>query len=158
LTGIANRRRLVERGTEEWQRSRRFGTPMAVLAMDLDHFKQINDTHGHAMGDTVLRAAAQAFSTEIRDVDFIARAGGEEFVVILAGAETEVAEGIAERLRRTMESLPLFSPDDKPLTVTTSIGLAVLGKDESFEALWHRADTALYQAKNDGRNRVALAA
>lgn len=158
LTGIANRRRLVERGVEEWHRSRRFAVPMAVLVIDLDHFKRINDTYGHATGDDVLQAAAQCFADEIRDVDFIGRVGGEEFVVILAGADSATAHGIAERLRRTMESLCVYCPANQPLSVTISLGAAVLSGDDSFEALWERADQALYEAKNAGRNRVALAA
>lgn len=158
LTGIANRRRLVERGVEEWHRSRRFATSMAVLVIDLDHFKRINDSFGHAMGDEVLRVAAWSFAAEIRDVDFIGRVGGEEFVVILAGADDAMANGIAERLRRTMEALCLYGPANQPLNVTISLGAAVLGNDDSFEVLWERADHALYEAKNAGRNRVAMAA
>ena len=125
---------------------------MAMLVGDVDRFKRVNDEHGHARGDAVLKGIADALAEELRAVDMIYRFGGEEFVVLLGRADERVAMTVAERLRRAVAAA---RPGD--LDVTMSWGVAT-GADVDFDGLFAAADAALYRAKQDGRNRVALMA
>lgn len=150
LTGIANRRRFCERAAEELRRARRFRDPLALLMIDADHFKQINDTWGHEVGDTVLRGMADTIVVALRDVDIFGRLGGEEFAVLLPKTDVQAALGVAERLRAAVASMAVV-PN---LHITASIGVTVVCDGDDFNTLLNRADQAMYQAKQAGRNRV----
>jgi two-component system cell cycle response regulator len=128
--------------------------------MDIDHFKSVNDTHGHDIGDEVLREFANRISANIRGIDLACRYGGEEFVVVMPDTDVDFAYTIAERLRHSVETTPFeISRAPETLKVTISIGIAAsLGGDDNAEKLLHRADQALYRAKREGRNRVIKAA
>lgn len=160
LTGLTNRRHFDETLAKEWLRARRHGHPLALLMIDVDHFKRFNDTHGHLAGDECLRRVAQVLRARmLRGSDTTARYGGEEFAVI-TGADAQGARLVAERLRQDVESLVLPYAPEKAGMVTVSIGVAALVPDESRTptGLIALADDALYQAKQNGRNRVAVAA
>lgn len=157
LTGIGNRRIFYARTEAELARCRRKGTPLSVLMIDLDRFKSINDTLGHAVGDETLRRFAALVAPHLREYDFFARLGGEEFAVLLPDTAEEVAVAIAERVRELTEAERLPDPAFAVPT-TVSIGAAELGaREESVDQLMHRADLALYAAKRGGRNRVVAA-
>jgi len=157
LTGVANRRHFLETGNAEIRRASRFDHPMALLMLDIDHFKLINDTCGHLVGDRVIKAVADAAAAAVRQCDCLGRLGGEEFAVVLPEAELAAAIAAAERLRETIAALQL-SHGGQPLPVTVSIGVTVLeAAGEPLSSLLHRADTAMYRAKNAGRNRVEVA-
>ncbi|HEY2976963.1 MAG TPA: GGDEF domain-containing protein [Burkholderiaceae bacterium] len=154
LTGLLNRRAIDEALAAEVQRARRLGAPFSVLMLDVDRFKPINDTHGHAAGDRALQHLATLLSSQMRDIDRVGRYGGEEFVVLLPGTPQEQAHGLAQRLCEKVAALPPMWRD-APLPVTVSIGVAEwLGDSGGLPALMARADAALYRAKEDGRNRV----
>ncbi|WP_194865554.1 bifunctional diguanylate cyclase/phosphodiesterase [Alloalcanivorax profundimaris] len=157
LTGLANRRAITE--VLEWQvaHSRRSGLPLCVLSLDLDYFKRINDTWGHAAGDKVLRAFAAILLGSRREVDRCGRFGGEEFIVVLPDTGLSGGRAVARRLRDTMAVTPLSVSDGESVTVTLSAGLAELGPDDTLESLLHRVDAALYEAKNGGRDRLCVA-
>lgn len=152
LTGTLNRRGLFAAADRELERSRRYGSPLALITMDLDHFKSINDRYGHAMGDAVLRHAADALRQVIRTTDVLARHGGEEFAVLVPGATASRAVAFAEKMRQVIAD-GANVPEGAP-AITASFGVAVLRADEDFEALMRRADQMLYRAKALGRNRV----
>ncbi len=156
LTGLYNRRYLETylKGLMDNAVERR--KPLALLMLDIDHFKIVNDTHGHLVGDKVLQAVAEALTNSLRSVDMIARIGGEEFVVVMPDTSEEFAEAVAERLRRRVADTHVSCDGvDEPVTVNISIGLTMrTGEDKSVEDLMKRADKALYGAKNTGRNRV----
>ncbi|MQM36715.1 Serine/threonine-protein kinase PknD [wastewater metagenome] len=153
LTELANRRMFIEALELAWRQARDAETPAAVLMVDIDHFKDINDRHGHAAGDEVLRHLAGRFRATLRAVDIAARIGGEEFAVLLGAGEQ--ADAVADRLCRQMAQTPV-RVDSHTITFTVSIGVAHLRRaDSSHEAVLQRADQALYRAKRDGRNRVA---
>lgn len=156
LTGLANRRQLDARLDAERARCLRHGEPLSVLMCDLDHFKRVNDLFGHAAGDVVLAAAADALAGELRASDVGARYGGEEFVALLPETTPEQALAAAERVRRRIAALHI-DVGDAVLTVTVSIGIASLEDGESGEALLARADAAMYRAKESGRNRCVFA-
>jgi diguanylate cyclase (GGDEF)-like protein len=161
LTGVANRRRFDEALDLEWRRASRSGTPISLVMLDLDFFKDLNDANGHLAGDERLRQVAQALAGTLgRAGDLVARYGGEEFVVLLPGMGADDAWTLAERLRLSVESLGL-SHNASPVSqvVTLSVGVATRAAEErtSPAALVAAADGALYQAKRDGRNRVAKA-
>ncbi len=157
LTGIGNRRIFYARTEAELARCRRKGTPLSVLMIDLDRFKSINDTLGHAVGDETLRRFAALVAPHLREYDFFARLGGEEFAVLLPDTAEEVAVAIAERVRELIEAERLPDPAFAVPT-TVSIGAAELAAlEESVDQLMHRADLALYAAKRSGRNRVVAA-
>lgn len=149
LTGLPNRRLLSERMTEEVARAERTGRPFAVLMMDLDHFKQVNDRYGHQVGDEALKRCAGAIRNALRTVDFVARFGGEEFCAILIELHKQEAAECAERLRRAVKQLPKPAP-------TLSIGVALWQEGLGHKQLIARADKALYEAKAQGRDRVVL--
>lgn len=153
LTGVYNRRRFDEKLTEYTLLFRRTGRPFSLLLIDADHFKRINDTHGHAVGDAVLQQLAQLIQASVRTTDFIARYGGEEFAVLLPEIATpDTPEVVAEKIRAAIASADF--PGIEQVTVSIGIGLADPA-DNSHVALLKRADQQLYQAKANGRNRVA---
>jgi diguanylate cyclase (GGDEF)-like protein len=158
LTGLLSRRPMEQLLLAEAQRQRRFGQPFALLSIDIDHFKRINDAHGHAAGDAVLKRVAEALRATARDMDSVARMGGEEFCVLLPGADTLGAQGVAERMLASVRGL--HHPEiGAGLQTTVSIGLAVMETPgESIQALQRRLDQALYGAKAAGRDRIELAA
>lgn len=152
LTGVLNRRALFARFPETSTAS-----GLAVLMLDLDHFKQINDRLGHAHGDMVLQKFADVLRRELRSSDVIARLGGEEFCVIMPGLERETVRAVAERIRTAFAALAL-SNGSEGCFATVSAGIATAGAGESFSSVLSRADGALYKAKNAGRNQVHMAA
>lgn len=157
LTGLANRRLLQSRISLELERARRFRHPLSVLAVDIDHFKQLNDRHGHATGDRALRAVAQTLEQGVRRVDTVARVGGEEFVVLLPQNDVGSAAHVAEKVRRAVEGRPMPGGEGQPGgRLSISIGVAELRSEEDGDALLQRADEALYFAKERGRNRVVV--
>ena len=158
LTGIANRGQLMSTGEQEHARARRYHQPLAVLMLDIDHFKSINDRWGHATGDRVIREVAQLLRSIARSQDLGGRLGGEEFALLLPATPLAGARIIAERLRLTVQDNEAVRSDDgEPVRFTVSIGVAALDpRDPAFAALLQRADRALYQAKDGGRNRVEL--
>jgi diguanylate cyclase (GGDEF)-like protein len=158
LTGIRNRRSFLEQGERELNRARRRNRTISLLMMDLDHFKRINDTHGHAVGDAVLKRFVAMCQGTLRDHDIFGRLGGEEFAVILTDDDIDGAAKVAERLRRISEDLRVDTASG-PIGFTVSIGVSECGgPSETLEAGLHRADNALYTAKSDGRNRVVTVA
>ena len=157
LTGLPNRRRMGEILEFELRRARRQQQrPLHLAVLDLDHFKRINDTHGHATGDAVLQAFAQAVQAEIREDDVLARWGGEEFVLLIGGASAEDARALLERVRATVATLAIAQPQGM-LHITVSAGLAQHRSGETVDQTLERADQALYAAKAAGRNRVHCA-
>jgi diguanylate cyclase (GGDEF)-like protein len=156
LTGCFNRRYLDERMREEVSRSRRSGNPLAVIIADIDHFKRINDTFGHAGGDEVLRGTARILREEVRDrIDWVARLGGEEFVVLLPEATLEAARAVAERMRLALQAA-VFVHGDEGIRITSSFGVAALAAEDTAESLLARADRMLYRAKEADRNIVVI--
>jgi diguanylate cyclase (GGDEF)-like protein len=155
LTGILNRGALIEREEAELARFRREGNPLSVLMIDLDHFKEVNDVHGHLVGDEVLREAVRRILGVLREYDFLGRYGGEEFLAVLPGLRNGDARAVAERIRMTLSASPV-SVLDKEISVTLSIGVATYEGDGSVDDLNRAADEALYRAKEAGRNQVAL--
>ncbi len=155
LTQTLNRRALVDKLRTELQRGARYGHELSLLMIDLDHFKQVNDTYGHLVGDTVLRQLGEILIDEARNVDIVARYGGEEFVIVLPDTQVEGALIFAERLRSRVETHN-FGDSQDPLHVTISVGLAGMAAGESIdvEAVFAGADDALYKAKDGGRNMV----
>ncbi|MGB0682137.1 MAG: diguanylate cyclase [Magnetovibrionaceae bacterium] len=158
LTGVYNRRYFMECGDDEQARLKRTpGQMLAIAMLDIDHFKNINDTHGHAAGDDALRAFSSACLETLREIDVFGRLGGEEFAVILPNSNREGAEIACERLREAASKIVVEGPNG-PFGFTVSIGLCLDDTgDSSFEALLGTADEALYEAKEGGRNRVVLA-
>jgi diguanylate cyclase (GGDEF)-like protein len=154
LTGLANRRRFRVALSREVERWRRYGVPCALLLLDVDYMKGINDRHGHTAGDAVIRHIADRLIAASRDNDTAARVGGEEFALLLAGVPGDKAQVAAERLRTVISELPVEGVG----VVTVSIGVAVCPAHANSErSLYAASDLALYSAKNEGRNRVAVA-
>ncbi len=154
LTGVSNRRSFFETGKREFARSKRYKNVISVFQMDIDFFKKINDTYGHAAGDEVLKLVTRTSVNRLRSSDFFGRLGGEEFGVIILNAGMTNALVLADRLRIEIAEKPL-EYGDHLIQFTTSIGVATMGpKDETFDVLLARADEALYKAKKGGRNRV----
>ncbi|HEY5950489.1 MAG TPA: sensor domain-containing diguanylate cyclase [Kofleriaceae bacterium] len=160
LTGLFVRRYFDARIEEEIERSRRYGTPFSVIMLDVDDFKNLNDTYGHLVGDRVLRAIANVIKAQMRGVDTAARYGGEEMSVILPRTEMVGAYNLAERIREAIAELRITTDDEPPraLAVTASLGIAAYpeSKAKSGEDLVRKADRALYRAKKTGKNRVEL--
>jgi diguanylate cyclase (GGDEF)-like protein len=155
LTGLLNRRALLDAGRCEFKRARRYGHEMSVLVLDLDFFKNVNESLGHEAGDQVLRDIAQCCKRCIRDADVIGRVGGEEFVVVLIQADSRHALDVGERIRQSVQS----TDGGIGAMMTASVGAAqMVAADESFDALLGRADAALLSARERGRNQVRLAA
>lgn len=156
LTGINNNRRFFEIGFREIQRAQRFRTPLTVIMFDLDHFKQINDTYGHAAGDKVLVEITGICQKSLRNIDVLGRLGGEEFAVMLPHTDIQGGTIIAEHLRSIIEETEIkFS--SKKIQITASFGVTELSAtDEEIKHVLDRADKFLYQAKNKGRNQVVF--
>ena len=156
LTGVANRISFDERLQEEIVRFARFGGPVSVLIWDIDHFKAVNDNFGHRAGDRVLREVAKCLAGRLRTTDFVARFGGEEFVMMLIGTPLTEANRVAEELRNSVASLKLHFRG-APVKVTISCGITELREGDDADAVFDRADSALYRAKNGGRNLCVAA-
>jgi two-component system, cell cycle response regulator len=157
LTQLLNRRALAENITAEMERALRYDSSLALLMIDLDHFKQVNDTYGHLIGDDVLRDLASLLRDLVRGNDVVARYGGEEFVILLPETDDAGADGFAERVRAAVKEKAFASrPGEQAIALTASIGVATFpaARIESVEDLFARADAALYRAKADGRDRV----
>ncbi len=152
LTGIPNRLAFEERMAQEYARWKRFGEPLSVVLWDVDRFKAINDRFGHQAGDKVLKVIAGKLAEGIRETDFLARFGGEEFVLVMPGADLEGARKAADKLRERIARTP-FRFKGEPLTITLSAGIAQFRGEDDPQAVLARADEALYRAKRGGRNR-----
>jgi diguanylate cyclase (GGDEF)-like protein len=155
LTGLFNRHTFVDLTEQELARARRHGGATAMLLLDQDYFKRINDTHGHPAGDAVLRHVAALLANTVRSTDLVGRLGGDEFIVLLPDTSSAAAHLLAEKLRQRIAADPAVWQE---LTIpgSVSVGLSVVTADQpaSFESLYSDADTALYEAKKLGRNRV----
>jgi diguanylate cyclase len=158
LTGLANRRAFEMALAREIDRVARSGEPALLLALDIDHFKRINDNHGHSAGDQVIKAVASALIDSVRPMDLVARVGGEEFAIILPNCASAFGETVAERVRRRVERMPIAISMGQQVMVTVSVGGAFAPQwVRSTPALWvERADQQLYRAKSQGRNLVQL--
>jgi diguanylate cyclase (GGDEF)-like protein len=159
LTCTYNRRHFFELAERELERARRYGHAVSAIMLDIDHFKQVNDTYGHAIGDQVLRTVVKRCCENTRSVDILGRYGGEEFAIILPTTDLPTAHTVAERLRRCIADTPIPT-EQGDLTITISLGVASSvqcdGHDEDVAFLLNRADAAMYAAKQAGRNRVAV--
>jgi len=153
LTGVSNRTAMNAALIRESELSRRHGTPLSLIALDIDHFKAINDRYGHLAGDQVLKSVAAAISDCTRSTDILFRYGGEEFLVLLSNTARQGALMLAERIRRAIEAHECYY-GEQLLRVTTSLGVACFASGDNNEILFERADTALYAAKAAGRNCV----
>jgi len=154
LTGLHNRRSFNELFSLALSAARRHGHPLSLIVIDLDHFKDVNDTYGHSVGDLVLKKFAELLKSMVRDEDVVARWGGEEFIILLSHTASDAAAALAERIRYGFEHDPCSAT---PFAVTASFGVAQLQDGEQEDALIRRADSALYRAKREGRNRVVTA-
>jgi diguanylate cyclase (GGDEF)-like protein len=156
LTGVANRRHFFERAAEEHARSRRYRRALSILMVDIDHFKRINDQYGHTRGDEVLKTLCEASRRGLREVDLLARIGGEEFAVLLPETNESGARIVAERIRQSVAGLKVRT-EGAEIRWTISVGVAgLLPSDTAIEECLGRADKALYRAKEGGRNRVEV--
>ena len=153
LTGIGNRRALIARLEDVLTRQHTKIVTASLVVLDMDHFKDVNDTYGHTVGDKILVRLTDLVTSQIRVTDDLYRYGGEEFVVVAMGAPREAAQKLAEQLRVAVESSDLLP--ERPVTI--SLGVAELKQEESYEDWLNRADAAMYEAKRAGRNRVCLA-
>jgi diguanylate cyclase (GGDEF)-like protein len=149
LTQVANRRQIKNILRDEASRAKRAGTNFSVIMFDIDHFKNVNDMHGHAVGDDVLRAVAKSCETTVRQIDRVGRIGGEEFLVVLPEASSTDAIHVAERIRKDVANLTF---PQKDLTVTISLGVSTCDSECTVPELLEQADQALYDAKDSGRN------
>lgn len=156
LTGAGNRVAMEKTLSRETEIARRQKLPLSVLMLDIDHFKVINDTHGHAIGDKVLRAVADGIKNQMRNIDQVFRFGGEEFLIVLSNTGREPAALVGERLRHAALQLT-YPVDGRPVELTVSIGCSTLLPGETSDSLLRRADIALYSAKRQGRNRLEMA-
>jgi diguanylate cyclase (GGDEF)-like protein len=156
LTDTGNRIAMDQTLTREIELSRRHLQPLSLLMLDIDHFKQINDTHGHSAGDDVLKAVAASIKNQLRNVDMVFRFGGEEFLILLSNTSREAAALVGERLRNAAQAEE-YVADGRSIELTVSLGCSTLLPGESAESLLRRADNALYVAKREGRNRLAMA-
>jgi len=155
LTQVWNRRHLLTLGQQELNRAKRYHRDLSVLMVDIDHFKKINDTYGHAIGDKVLITLTQTLAKSMRSTDHFGRFGGEEFLVFLPESDSKAAANVAERIRETVATMMISIPETD-LTLTVSIGVATHNDDSTIEMLIKQADDALYHAKNQGRNQVVV--
>ncbi len=156
LTDTGNRIAMDQTLQREIEMSRRHLQPLSLLMLDIDHFKHINDTHGHSAGDDVLRAVAASIKSQLRNVDMVFRFGGEEFLILLSNTGRDAAAMVGERLRFAAQARK-YSADGNTIELTVSLGCSTLLPGESSESLLRRADSALYVAKREGRNRLAMA-
>ncbi len=153
LTGMQNRRYFDDALREYIVEFGRIGKPVGLMILDLDHFKKVNDTHGHDVGDEALKAVANCLRTMTRYHDVVARLGGEEFAVVAPNMDAEMLERFAERIRKAIAAMTVMAGEVR-LKVTASVGLAVWDGKEAAEEFFRRADRQLYEAKRQGRNRV----
>lgn len=157
LTGVYNRRYLDKRLCDEFQRSRRYGSDLSIIVIDIDFFKKVNDSYGHQCGDLILQGVAGKIASSIRTIDCLARYGGEEFCCILPETTVQSALLLAERFRGAIEALESVY-DETTVKVTISLGVSgINGGVSSSKEMFSKADEALYEAKNTGRNRAVLA-
>lgn len=157
LTGTSNRRHLMERARNEWTRADRYGLPLALIMLDIDHFKAVNDEYGHAVGDRAICAVATICVDCVREIDLVGRYGGEEFVIVLPGTGLEGARKLGRRLRKRIADTVLQDANGRPFKLTASLGVAELAGGISLDRLLALADSALYRAKRAGRDRVVAA-
>ena len=159
LTQCWNRRMIDELFDSTLAEARRKETPLCVMMVDIDHFKAINDTYGHAIGDSALQHMVAILNQNLREYDQVGRYGGEEFIVVLPTTDRDSAWGIAERVRSALEYQPTILKDGREISMTVSIGLALFDpqRDPDRRSLMERADQALYKAKRSGRNRIIVA-
>lgn len=155
LTGVSNRAALPPALRRDIEIAKRHSLSFSILALDLDHFKGVNDAHGHAAGDALLRAFADTVTECVRDADVVFRTGGEEFIVLLSRTDTQGAILLADRIRKTVEAL-VCDRKNETLKTSVSIGVATYISGDNDESLLEKADEALYRAKNEGRNRVCI--
>jgi diguanylate cyclase (GGDEF)-like protein len=158
LTGVLQRRRFIQLAEQELQRACRAGLPVAVVLMDLDDFKSVNDRYGHAQGDLMLQAAATACASALRSFDLVARWGGEEFALLLPGADESATQAVCERVRVAVAQATAAAASGAGQGCTVSIGAVVLqaGQSADLDAAVRHADAAMYAAKHAGKNRVML--
>lgn len=158
LTGLPNRQAIMTKASKEFSRARRYNRPLSLVMIDIDHFKSINDQHGHAVGDQVLNSVGTTCQSALRGSDVLGRIGGEEFVLLLPDTPQGNAQHVAERMRKYLAETPI-DINDKTLWITASFGVATLQEnDTSLERMLERADEAMYAAKHGGRNQVQTAA
>jgi two-component system cell cycle response regulator len=155
VTGVLSRRGFMDTLHRESSRAARNGYPLSVVMLDFDHFKEINDTYGHACGDLVLSAVARACQDAVREPDFVGRLGGDEFAVGLPHTDGKGARETANRICTGIAATRVETPAGTYVSVTTSAGCAVLNNNDTPDTLRARADSAVYEAKRAGRNRVA---
>jgi diguanylate cyclase len=158
LTGLANRRQFELALARELDRVARSGEPALLMMLDIDHFKRVNDTHGHAAGDEVIRAVATALAESVRPMDLVARIGGEEFAVILPNCGPAFGQAVAERIRQRVQRRAVSIAPQQEISVTVSVGGAFAPQwVRSTARIWtERADLQLYRAKSEGRNRACI--
>jgi len=160
LTGVFNRRYLQAQATTEISRARRQNLPIALIAIDIDHFKHINDTYGHDAGDDVLKNFTKIVTKLLRQEDLLCRVGGEEFAILLPNTSLSQAEQVAERIRRTTAATPInvtAEHAEQALWLTASLGVTtILDNEKALKPALKRADIGLYQAKENGRNQVVV--
>jgi diguanylate cyclase (GGDEF)-like protein len=156
LTNLHNRRYFIEVSQSAFFRAMRYSHAMCIIMIDIDFFKKVNDTYGHTMGDTVLKACADVFVQSVRKSDIVARYGGEEFIIIIEQSKFEQVIELAERIRQDIELMTFNTENGKEIRVSISLGVSELRhkSDEKVDSIVVRADEALYQAKEDGRNQV----
>lgn len=157
LTGAVNHNTTVSLLAHSLERGRRENQPVSFVMLDLDHFKRVNDRHGHVIGDQVLKAVAACARARLRGSDVLGRLGGEEFGLVLPATGMAGAKHLAEQVRLAVEALELKGDGGQPVRVTVSAGVAEAARGDTPETLIHLADKALYQAKQKGRNRVIVA-
>lgn len=156
LTSINNRRAFFEQGKQLFKQAKRYQHPISVMMVDIDHFKNINDNHGHSVGDSVLKTIAQILKKTIREVDILARIGGEEFAIILPHTAIEEASNLAERIRQRIEA-ERIQHNTLQINITASFGIAAcMAEGNDLEKMLTKADDALYIAKKKGRNQVKI--
>ncbi len=155
LTGLYNRKYAFCHLNEAISNALQYSTDLCLLMLDIDYFKKVNDNYGHQAGDTVLHQVAQTISKTLRDQDIIGRYGGEEFIIGLIGIGTDIANQVAERIRKCIEQSPV-TINNETIQITVSIGMSTLEKEDNLQSLIKRSDMALYSAKGAGRNRVLL--
>lgn len=157
LTGLYNRGHWESSLIQEFKRYDRYELPSSLIMLDIDHFKQVNDTYGHTVGDDVIRQVSRAIRAQIRDLDIAGRYGGEEFGIILTGTNADGAATFAERLRHTIEQMAVYA-EGQEIKFTVSLGVCELSNQVSDHRVWiEQADQALYHSKETGRNRVSIA-
>lgn len=156
LTDTGNRIAMDQTLQREIEMARRHLQPLSLLMLDIDHFKRVNDTHGHSAGDEVLKSVAACIKAQLRNVDMVFRFGGEEFLILLSNTSRDAAALVGERLRKAAQGRDYWA-DGTQIELTVSLGCSTLLPGESAESLLRRADSALYVAKREGRNRLAMA-